>query len=415
MKPRLLTSVVLAGLIGCASTLDPSEAVDKVGSSEVPAAAAPTTSTQSSSSSSSETLGAPIKAQPGTIDASVVDEAGAPADAGAEESGNAPVVVPPAAYLLSGTMPLRGVHLAGAEFGAPLPGVEGYDYEWPTNDEIDYFVGKGMNTFRVGFMWERLQATAYGGFEAPYFAKLDGLVRYGTSKGAYIVLDPHNFARYYDDVIGSAECPNAVFADFWRRLAVTYRHNPHVVFDLVNEPHDLPTEQWVDAANDAIAAIRAAGAHNLIEVPGNSWAGAYTWDDDDYGTPNSVAMLDIVDPENNFVYEAHQYLDSDGGGEYYTCVSKTVGTDRLQPFLGWLRENHKKGVLGEFAGGRNKTCNAAITDMMTTIDSSSDILVGWTWWAAGPAWDSDYQFSIEPSSGGKDAAQMSLLAPHLGP
>src|SRR6201999_429411 len=109
---------------------------------------------------------------------------------------------------------------------------------------------------RIGFKWERLQPSAYGGLEAPYLARLDGLVRYATSHGGNVILNPHNFARYYGDTVGSSKVPNAVFADFWGRLGTRYASNPRVMFNLVNEPHDLPSEQWVSAANSAIAAIR---------------------------------------------------------------------------------------------------------------------------------------------------------------
>lgn len=312
-------------------------------------------------------------------------------------------------------LPYRGVHLAGAEFGAPLPGREYWDYEFPTAAEVDYFTGKGMNTFRVGFMWERVQPTAYGNFASVYFNKLDALVRYATAKGAYVILEPHNFARYYDDVVGSAQVPNAVFADFWRRMALVYKTDAHVMFNLVNEPSEMPTEQWVSAANAAIAAIRLTGATNLIHVPGNAWTGAHSWNDDWYGTPNAVAMLDVVDPGNNMVFEAHQYLDYDASGESYACVSTTVGSQRLAPFIHWLRANHRKGFIGEFAGGTSATCATAIENMLVTMENASDVLVGWAWWAAGPAWD-DYPFSIEPLSftTGPMKPQLQQLLPHLG-
>ena len=51
-----------------------------------------------------------------------------------------------------------GVNLAGAEFGEySLPGTINTDYTYPLEAEVDYFVRKGMNTFRIPFLWERLQ------------------------------------------------------------------------------------------------------------------------------------------------------------------------------------------------------------------------------------------------------------------
>jgi len=308
-------------------------------------------------------------------------------------------------------MPYRGINLAGAEFGTAKPGAEGKDYSFPTKAEVDYYMSKGMNTFRIGFMWERMQRAAYGAFDATYAAKLFSVVSYATSKGARVILNPHNFARYYGNTVGSSQVPNAVFADFWSKLSKAWANDPNVMFNLVNEPHDLPTEQWVNAANAAIAAIRATGAANTIVVPGNAWTGAHSWASNSYGTPNTVALMKIADPANNMIFEAHQYMDADSGGGSGQCMSKTIGRERLVPFIEWLRANGFKGMIGEFAGGANGTCNAAVTDMVTSMMESSDVLVGWLWWAGGPGWG-NYEFSLEPS-GGKDKPQMAVLAPFL--
>ena len=212
--------------------------------------------------------------------------------------------------------------------------------------------------------------------------------------------------------VGSAQVPEAVFADLWRRLALRYGANPHVMFNLVNEPHDLPTEQWVLAANAAIAAIRGASAANTIIVPGNAWTGAHSWSSTSYGTPNSVAMLAITDPSNNVLYEVHQYLDANSSGGSGPCVSATIGSERVAGFVRWLRDNGKKGFVGELAGRDDAMCNAAVTDMLTTMMGASDVLVGWLWWAAGPAWREGYPFVIEPKNG-LDRPAIALLRPFL--
>lgn len=327
---------------------------------------------------------------------------------GDEGSSGAP---PPAEPEPEPQVPYRGVNLAGAEFGDALPGVVDKDYKFPTRAEVDYFMTKGMNTFRVGFKWERLQRSANGGFDSAYAGSLDDLVEYATSKGAFVILNPHNFARYYGKLVGSSDVPNSVFADFWRRLSSRYMDNVKVMFNLVNEPHSMRTEQWVSAANAAISAIRTAGAENVILAPGNAWTGAHSWESSSYGTPNAQAMLDIVDPKNNVLYEVHQYLDRDSSGSSSECVSETIGRERLVAFVNWLRKHERKGFLGEFAGANNARCNVAVRDMLEFIHASGDVLVGWTWWAAGPWWG-EYKFTIEPKNG-NDRPQLALLTPFL--
>jgi endoglucanase len=310
-----------------------------------------------------------------------------------------------------GPMPYRGVNLAGAEFGNPVPGVDGKDYRFPTTAEIDYFASKGMNTFRIGFKWERLQPVALGELVPAYVAQLDALVAHATAKQATVILNPHNFARFYGNTVGSPQVPTAVFADLWTRLATRYLGNPYVMFNLVNEPNTMPTEQWAGAANAAIAAIRGTTSTNTIIVPGNAWTGAHSWNSNSYGTPNAVAMLAITDPINNTLYEVHQYLDANSGGTSGPCVSTTIGSERLAGFVEWLRLNGKKGFVGELAGRDDATCNAAIADMMHYMMSQSDVLVGWLWWAAGPGWG-NYAFSIEPKNG-VDRPLMTNLKPFL--
>ena len=309
------------------------------------------------------------------------------------------------------TLPLRGTALSGAEFGAQnVPGTFGQDYTYPTAAEVDYFVGKGMTSFRIPVLWERLQHAAKTDLDPTELGRLDAIVDYATSRGASVILDPHNYARYYGQVIGSG-VGDDVFADFWSRLATHYASASLVVFGLMNEPHDLPTEQWAGAANAAIQAIRATGASNLVLVPGNEWTGASSWDESFYGTPNAVAMLTIRDPGNNYAFEVHQYLDSDFSGTHPDCVSTTIGSQSLQAFTTWLRQNGKRGFLGEFGGGWNPTCAAAVDDEVSLLEANADVYLGWSWWSAGPWWGS-YFLSIEPSNG-QDAPMMSVLEKHL--
>jgi endoglucanase len=317
-----------------------------------------------------------------------------------------------------------GVNLAGADFDeGNLPGVYGVHYTYPTAAEVDYFVGKGMNTFRLPFRWERLQQSLNSSFNTAELNRLDNFVNYATGQGAYVVLDPHNYARYHGNVVGGGAVSNASFGDFWSRLANQYKDNERVIFGLMNEPNTMPTEQWRDAANAAIVAIRDAGATNLILVPGNAWTGAHSWTQNWYGTPNSVAMLDIVDPGNNFAFDVHQYLDDNSSGGSSAIVSPTIGQERLVSFTNWLHDNDRRGFLGEFAvansrigTGGTQIGDEAIDNMLNYIEANDDVWLGWTWWAAGPWWG-EYMFTLEPTNLGQptqaDRAAMAVLQPHF--
>jgi len=306
----------------------------------------------------------------------------------------------------------RGVNLSGLEFGSAIPGLFQKDFTVPTPAEVDYFVGKGMNVFRLPFLWERLQEVANTTLNTTYLGYIDGFVKYANSKGAYVLLDVHNYARYYGEVIGTPQVPAIVFANMWGQLADFYKSNQQVFFGLMNEPHGMTTEMWLDDANAAIAAIRATGAKNLITVPGNGWTGAWAWYSKDYGTPNAQVMVGVKDPINNFIFEVHQYLDSDGSGTHPECVNTTIGATRLVQFTAWAKQYGYKAVLGEWAGGANDICEAAIASIAQYMTQNDDVFLGWTWWSAGPWWGK-YMFNLDDDVCGNDAPQMKYLLPQF--
>jgi endoglucanase len=160
----------------------------------------------------------------------------------------------------------------------------------------------------------------------------------------------------------------------------------------------------------AINAIRAITTTQYIFVEGNSWSGAWTW------TTINDNMKQLTDPSDpsgsKIIYEMHQYLDSDGSGTTPNCVSASIGRERVSAATAWLRENGKKGILGEFAGGDNPTCKSAVGDMLAFLSEASDVWLGGLWWAAGPWWG-NYIFNMEPPSGVGYQQYLGILKPYF--
>ncbi|KAJ5783281.1 hypothetical protein N7457_005055 [Penicillium paradoxum] len=295
-----------------------------------------------------------------------------------------------------------GTNEAGAEFGSGnMPGVLGTDYIWPSTSTIQTLQSRGMNLFRIPFAMERLvPGSLTSNPDATYLASLRSTVNYITSSGGYAVIDPHNFGRYYGNIITST----SDFAAFWTTLASEFASNDKVIFDTNNEYNSMDQTLVLNLNQAAINAIRAAGATSqYIFVEGNSWSGAWTW------TAVNDNMKALTDPQDLIVYEMHQYLDSDGSGTSSTCVSSTIGQERVVAATQWLKDNGKKAFLGEFAGGANSVCQSAVTGMLDYLQENSDVWLGASWWSAGPWWG-DYIYSFEPPSGTGYTYYMSLLA-----
>jgi endoglucanase len=306
-----------------------------------------------------------------------------------------------------------GVNVAGAEFGEKnLPGTYNKDYIYPGQADIDIYAKARMNVIRLPFRWERLQQSLGAELNVEELARLKSTVDYAVGRGMSVILDPHNYGRYGEGIIGK-DVSITEFADFWAKLAAVYAQDERVILGLMNEPHDMPsTESWLEATNAAIAAIRKAGAKNLVLVPGNGWTGAHSWASTYYGTPNATVMKGVVDEGQNFAFELHQYFDSDSSGTTPTCVSATIGTERVTPATNWLRSNNFRGFLGEFNGGANDTCYQALDNLLTFIGQNSDVWMGWAVWAGGPWWGENI-LTVQPRADGKDRPQMSVLKRHL--
>ena len=286
-----------------------------------------------------------------------------------------------------GKLEFIGVNESGPEFGATnLPGDYGTDYTWPTLSTIDTFVSKGMNTFRINTLMERMAPNSMTGtLDAAYMGNLTETVNYITRKGAYALICPHNYGRYNGAIITST----SAFRSFRHNVAKHYTSNHKVIFDTNNEYHDMSGELVAQLNQAAIHGIRAAGARSQwITVEGNAYTGAWTWTTatGTDGKTNAQTMGGLKDPEDKIIYQMHQYLDSDGSGTSTTCVSSTIGSERLVAATQWLRQNRKMGMVGEFAGAVNGVCEEAVRDMMGYVEKNSDVWTGALWWAAGPWW-----------------------------
>ncbi|KAF8149888.1 endoglucanase [Crassisporium funariophilum] len=299
-----------------------------------------------------------------------------------------------------------GVNESGAEFGnTKWPGVLGTDYTWPSPSSIDFFVAQGFNTFRIPFQQERMSPPATGltgAFNATYLNGLKTIVTYITGKGAFALIEPHNFMRYNNAIITST----SDFQTWWKNLANEFKSNSKVIFDIMNEPNGIDASVVFNLNQAAVNGIRSSGATSqLITVEGLShFPIAWT------SSGNSNVFGAIKDPNNNVAIQMHQYLDSDGSGTSGTCVSSTIGAERLAAATAWLKQNNLKGFLGEIGAGSNSQCISAVQGALCSMQQSG-VWIGAVWWAAGPWWDT-YFTSIEPPNG---AAISQILPQALKP
>ena len=190
------------------------------------------------------------------------------------------------------------------------------------------------------------------------------------------------------------------FADVWVKLATEFKDFSNIYgYDLMNEPKDVDLEGLRECYQYVIDEIRKVDTKAAIVVEGKNYTGAAGW-------PNNAAGLEtLTDPiGNNIIYQAHCYFDDDSSGTYGDDYDTEVGDnfdvykERLDPFINWLKEKNKKGLLGEFGVPYN---GAKQSDerYMVLIDSVFSYLkqheLTATIWCGGHFYESNH-LSVSP-------------------
>jgi len=313
---------------------------------------------------------------------------------------------------------MRGVNMAGPEFSSGT--------YWPSKELYDYYAAKGFNVFRVPIKWERIQPSLNGALDTIYLNGLKTQISYAKANGTQIIIDVHNYGRYYNKVINGegSNVKTEHLCDLWVKLSNEFKNESGVyAYDIMNEPHDMQTatltsaENWRAISNAVVNAIRANGDTKLILVEGNSWSNAAEWEKKN-ATPTDKGSW-INDPANNFIYSAHSYWDQYANGLYEDTYDEelarnpglpTLGMKRVMYFIDWCLKNNVRGHIGEFGvPSTDPRWNIVLENFYKCIDEYG---FDATYWAAGSFNPERYPLCCNPTNG-VDAPQMSVMEKHL--
>lgn len=114
-----------------------------------------------------------------------------------------------------------------------------------------------------------------------------------------------------------------------------------------SSPTDYEADVWPRFAQAAIDTIREIDSNAYIFVNGDNVGVASTW------RLSNENMVDLTDPADKLVFEAHQYFDTNSASTYLNSydaegVDDNTGVELVAPFKAWLQEYTLRGFLGEF-------------------------------------------------------------------
>ena len=303
-----------------------------------------------------------------------------------------------------------GINLCGGEYGEnTVPGNLNEHYAYPTEDEVNYFHKKGFKTVTIPFRWERIQKNLGGDLDFQEIGEIKKVVSWCSNKGMQVILSMHNGGRYrkngIDYIIGSYTVSRNDFSDVWNRLANAFSGYQNMYgFEIMTEPHEMQGFDWFTTAQEAINSIREADRRNTIIISGENYAASESWFD------YSDQLKNLKDPQNKIVYNAHCYFDIDFTGKYLYSyeqnkVEDSLGIKRVMPFVDWLRQNNKKGMIGQF--GVPDTDPRWLNVMQYFLKYLNEQNVTAVYWASGKRWNGN-PMSVFPLAQ-NDRPQMGVL------
>jgi endoglucanase len=305
--------------------------------------------------------------------------------------------------------PLIHMNVVGPGFNPEvLPGRPNFNYVFPEPDYLDRWKTRGIRVVRFSILWERLQPTLNGPFDADYAAGIDDFLKQAADRDMGVILDIHNYGRYRQQVIGTHAIPLSSYKNLLQQVSERWHAAPGLLgYDIMNEPFGDADKHWPAAAQAAIDGVRAFDSVKPIYVEGRSWSSAVHWPE------LNSDLLALKDPANNLIFSAHMYLDEGSKGIYPTGPGEhfdlNTGVDRARPFVEWLARNHRRGQFGEFGVAADDPRWMQAMDRLLAYLKTQCVPLAY--WAAGPLWG-NYPLSIEPQNG-VDRPQWATVARYV--
>ncbi len=215
-----------------------------------------------------------------------------------------------------------------------------------------------------------------------YRQTIDDAVNLCATNGAYLVLDLHEF-----------RAPEQKHVEFWKSAAAKYKNHPAVLFELLNEPHDISWDVWQnggkvtdkpkksDAAvenNEKLKGFESVGMQKLLDTCRDTGAknivivGGLDWSYDLSGILQGHALNDRGG--NGIVYSSHVYpWKSDWQNKFVAAAAK------YPLFIGECGADEKK--MDFLPADRQEDPKTWVPDMLGLIQQYH---LNWTAWSFHP-------------------------------
>ncbi len=306
------------------------------------------------------------------------------------DAGSAPTPGDDAATAITGCTPANGVLPANAPDGYYVNGntvctldgkahlfhgVDRPSLEWDPDgnqlsaDDLVAMASWHANVVRVALNQD-FWLSGSPQRSATYAARVDSMVQWAEAAGLDVILDLH-WSDRGDFAVKPGQQPmaDAHSIQFWQEVAARYKGDGRVLFELYNEPHDVPPAVWLSGGKGGQAdyaaagmqqlhdAVRGVGAENLIIVGGLNWAFDLSH------------VADYPVQGHNILYATHPYNNS-----------ADRQPARWSGSFGYLTKTAPV-IVTEFGDGSGSCSAAWDQQLIAYADTHHVSWTAWAWWS----------------------------------
>jgi len=125
------------------------------------------------------------------------------------------------------------------------------------------------NVVRFQIIQDKLVGANGRVFSPAYMQDIRTVTDYALGLGLQVVLNAQT--EVSSGFTRDEPLPTQATRSFWQHIMTYYKNNPHVIFDLFNEPRKCTWSRWHAAMQGLLDYVRRAGARNTVWVEGRWW------------------------------------------------------------------------------------------------------------------------------------------------
>ena len=143
-----------------------------------------------------------------------------------------------------------------------------------------------VNAVRLQIVQDKLVGAAGDKYSSGYMTNIQRIVTFALRRHLNVILNAQTeISLGYS---ANENLPTAATFTFWRYMTQLYGDNPHVVFDLFNEPRFCNWAMWTRSMQSLVDYVRKRGSLNQLWVDGLWWGSTFA------GLPHLLSGQGIV-------------------------------------------------------------------------------------------------------------------------